>query len=102
MSNKVTWLSYEFVICKKEGPWEDVGGVYIFAGINPQNVWIPIYVGQATSFYTRFPTHERWSEAELRGATHIHAKVVWQEATRLKIERELIREYDPPLNIQLK
>jgi excinuclease UvrABC nuclease subunit len=100
--SEVKWLEHTFEVCLKDANWNDVGGVYIFTGLNPQNRWVPLYIGQADSFRTRIPSHEQWSPAQRLGATHVHALVVEQAATRDKIEKELIRAYQPALNVQLK
>ena len=73
-------------------------GVYVFAYEEREGEWVPLYVGQTGSFRTRLASHEEWSEAAQRGATHIHAKVVRDSAARSDLERRLIHAYDPPLN----
>ncbi len=81
-----------------DSTWNEVGGVYIFAGLNAQGLWRPHYIGKAESFSNRLPGHERWEEAVQLGATHVHAMVVQEEATRAAIERELISAWRPSLN----
>jgi len=77
--SNVTWLKkYELEVCNAEGNWRDVGGIYIFTGLNAQNLWRPFYIGQANSFRDRIPNHENWSAAVRLGATHVHALVVSQ------------------------
>ncbi len=102
MGDSVKWLSYEFTIYAPNTMWNDVAGVYIFCGINAQNQWVALYVGQADSFRNRIQSHEQWSPAVWLGATHIHARVVPQVTARDAIERELIQAYQPRLNTQLK
>ena len=102
MSDTVKWLSYEFTVYTPGATWNDVAGVYIFCGVNAQNQWVALYVGQADSFRNRIPSHEQWSPAVRLGATHVHAQVVPQGATRDAIERELIEACQPYLNTQLK
>ena len=63
---------------------------------------VPLYVGQAESLAERLPTHERWPEAMRLGATHVHARVVLEAAMRDSIESQLIRSFQPRLNVQLK
>jgi hypothetical protein len=99
MNERVAWLAYDFTVYPATGvTWGDVGGVYIFAGHNPQNQWQAYYVGQTESFQRRLPGHERWKEAARMGATDIHARVVQQALSRDAIERELIHAFQPPLN----
>lgn len=103
MSSKIQWLGHEFNVYNANNTnWNDVAGVYIFCAITPQNAWLPIYVGQASSFRSRLPTHERWQEARALGANHIHAKVVPRQDDRDSLERQLIQAFQPRLNTQLK
>ena len=96
------WSGYGFTVYPMNTNWYEVGGIYIFCGINPYNQWVALYIGQADSFHKRIPSHEQWNPAARLGATHIHAMVVPLAANRDKIEAELIRVYQPALNIQLK
>ena len=98
----VNWGGYTFKVCTPEADWKDIGGVYVFAGKNSKGSWVAKYIGKAKSFADRLPGHERWDEAVKLGATHIHARAVSKEADRDKIEGELIKKYQPPLNVQKK
>jgi len=100
--SKVVWSGYEFGVYDPDTNWADVAGLYIFAGVNARNQWVPFYIGQTTSFQDRIPNHENWSEAVRLGATHVHARVESQAATRDRIEAMLIRTFQPALNVQLK
>lgn len=103
----VTWSSYEFEIYDPDDTnWNKVAGLYIFSGLekdsrgNPQ--WLAYYIGETEDFSKRIPNHDKWQEAQLLGATHVHARVETQPAIRQIRERRLIRDYQPPLNVQLK
>lgn len=100
--NTVNWLTYCFTVYSTETTWNNIGGLYIFCGLNSQNRWVPYYIGQTDSFQNRLPSHDRWEEARRLGATHVHAMVERQEANRLAIEKELIQAFQPKLNQQLK
>jgi excinuclease UvrABC nuclease subunit len=102
MSNEASWSGYSFGVYEQNADWNDVGGVYIFCGVNSRNEWVAIYVGETGSFRKRIPSHEQWSPAQHHGAIRVHARVEKQEATRLAIEELLIRAYQPILNVQLK
>lgn len=102
MANTVSWSSYQFAVYVENTTWNDVGGIYIFAGLNAAGRWRAFYIGQAKSFKDRLANHENWLRAVRLGATHVHAMVAAQEASRDKIEAELIEVYQPALNIQLK
>ncbi len=99
---KVSWSSFQFTVYTANTTWNDVAGIYIFCGLNPQNQWVSLYIGQADSFRKRIPSHEQWSQAVQLGATHIHALVVPQAASRDTIEEHLIETYQPVLNVQHK
>lgn len=100
--NTVNWAGYQFTVYNVNGDWNECGGIYIFAGLNPQHLWVPLYIGQADSFRNRIPSHEQWLPATLLGATHVHAMVVQQAFLRDTVEATLIRTYKPTLNVQLK
>jgi len=100
--NKVNWLSYGFDVYSPNTTWNDVPGIYIFTGLNAVGRWRAFYIGQASSFKDRFANHENWAAAVRLGATHVHALVVQQAATRDNIEAELIAACQPSLNVQLK
>lgn len=100
----VSWGGYDFTSYDPtQTNWNDVPGVYIFAGKSTDGRWWRAkYVGQTSSFATRLGpgnnNHERWPEAERKGATHVHARVVKNEIERRSLETMLIESYDPPLN----
>lgn len=100
MSHKVKWLDYEFQVYYPKTDWNEVAGLYIFAGLNSRGTWGALYIGSAASLAERLPTHEKWSAAVKLGATHIHAKVEPNVLTRLAREKILIQHYQPRLNVQ--
>ena len=102
MIDAVQWLGQDFNVLPYNANWADSAGIYIFCGLNQQNQWTPFYIGQASSFRDRLPSHEMWNKAQSLGATHVHAKVVEQQAQRDSLEAELIQTFQPPLNDQLK
>lgn len=89
----------EFEAFPQTGAWRHVAGIYCFA-YNAAGTWRALYVGQTNSFQNRIPSHERWAEARRRGATHVLATVVLKQSDRDILERALIAELDPPLNVQ--
>ena len=107
MSEKAIWLEHEFTVYDPEiTDWHEVGGLYIFAGLvsdeKGKSLWRPFYIGQTQNFAERLPTHEDWPEAELLGATHIHAMGLQNARIRAKREKDLVQHYQPRLNVQLK
>jgi len=100
LGNTVRWLSYEFGVYSDEGSWSNVGGIYIFAGLNSRGAWVPYYIGQCEDFHNRIPSHEQWDIARSQGATHVHARTVPKAADRERIEAGLISYFQPRLNTQ--
>lgn len=100
MRTQSQWLNYVFDVLRRDANWSEESGIYIICGVNPQNQWVPIYVGQADSFRSRIPRHEQWSQALALGASHVLAMVVATKADRDRIEQHLIQTYQPPLNVQ--
>jgi excinuclease UvrABC nuclease subunit len=100
--NTVNWSGYQFNVYTENTDWHDVGGIYIFAGLNQQKQWVALYIGQADSFRNRIPSHEQLNPSGRLGATHIHALVVPSQIQRDAIERLLIQNHQPHLNVQHK
>ena len=98
----VKWLNREFEVHLQDANWNAVGGIYVFAGLNADRKWHPVYIGQAKSLRDRLLNHERWEEAKKLGTTHVHALGVKAQADRDVIEAEMIKAWKPKLNIQLK
>lgn len=99
----VSWGGYTFTVHDFASQWNDVAGVYIFAGLSADRQWWQAkYIGQTTSFAARIRSHDRWAEAARLGATHVHARVVREDFQRNTIEHSLIEAYKPPLNTRLR
>jgi len=107
MVDVATWLDWEFGVYEHDDPnWRATPGLYVFAapglGYPETRSWHPVYVGQTSNFASRIPTHENWPEAVAWGATHVHARVEHREDIRAEMERRLVQELQPPLNVQLR
>ena len=99
----VSWGGYSFTVHDITSHWNDVPGVYIFAGLSADRQWWQAkYIGQTSSFAARVPAHDRWAEAAEQGATSVHARVVRDQFQRNTIEHSLIEAYDPPLNTRFR
>ena len=100
----VSWGGYEFASYDPSRTnWNDVPGVYIFAGMSVDGRWWQAkYIGQTKSFKERLGrgnhSHERWREAMDLGATHVHARVVRDDMERKGLEAMLIETYNPKMN----
>lgn len=100
---QVQWLDYVFKVYNLNTGWNDLAGVYIFAG-QEQNLrgevfWKPLYVGETGSFRNRLvASHEKWHPALRIGFSHIHAVVEQDVVRRSDLETRLIQTYEPELN----
>lgn len=101
-SNAVRWNGHPFHVYPEPDPanrtWLDSPGLYIFAGLDPGERWLPLYVGASESLARRLANHDQWTAAQELGATHIHAAVVQKKRERAMLEKALITTYLPPLN----
>ena len=69
-------------------------GNYIFARLNEQQLWVPVYIGQGDLARRANPdTHERGMCIRQRGATHVHCHLNPLQADRLTEERDLLNRY---------
>jgi hypothetical protein len=100
--NTVSWLNYLFTVYDPNTSWNDVGGIYIFSGLNQNRLWVAHYIGQTNSFKNRLSNHDQWYPAVRLGATHVHAMGALLLASLDTIEEQLIRAYQPSLNVHLK
>ena len=91
--------TFQFEPYKMEGEWIDEAGVYLFVRTTPGGESEVLYVGLCDSFKNRMCAHERWEEAVREGANSVHAAFVSDPALRQALERHLIAEYQPPLNV---
>ena len=98
--------SYKFICYSPGTDWYEVAGCYAFA-IQHTNALAatptrPFYIGQTDSFKRRMNEHQddKWAKAKALGANITLAFVEPNEALRLAMEQNLIRAYQPPLNVQ--
>ena len=98
------WNGLEFTVYPMDSAWSEVGGLYVFSaqepGLQGSLQWLVLYVGETQSFAKRLPTHEKWPEAVQKGATHVLALTEQKATKRAELERKMISELQPPLNVQ--
>ena len=72
---------------------------YIFARLNANNAWTPLYIGETSDLADRLTNHEKWPCASQNGVTHIHAHTSpANEAQRKQEEADLIARWSPMCN----
>lgn len=77
------------------------GGNYGFFKTVPSGDLSPLYFGEAKDLKVRISGHELLPEAVKLGCTHVMAHTTPAgEQARLVEEKDLIRFWNPPLNIQ--
>jgi len=98
--------AYKFNCYAPQTGWHAVAGCYVFvthafAAHGASNVQVH-YIGQTDSFQRRIREHqdEKWASAAREGANLVLALTVPNEAVRLEMEQDLIRAYQPRLNVQ--
>ena len=90
---------YQFTICDPGSAWNALPGLYAFVDSNGS----PQYIGKAANLSDRNPgySHEKWGDAQSRGAVKVAALVLLgDDQIRTTAEADLIRAYDPPCNVQ--
>lgn len=107
MTNYIDWRGnngayrYWFVEKPRESSSiQAVAGNYAFVKRLPNGNFVPIYFGIADNLSNRISNHERFDDAVRAGATHVMAHTTPAgEAARIAEERDLIQQWNPPLNV---
>ena len=68
-------------------------GNYIYAKLNSDNKWVPIYIGEGELCDRCSDQHHRADCIGRRGATHVHAHLNADEDDRLAEEQDLLARY---------
>lgn len=105
--NSVYWVSplgetIRFEVCEYYGLWREAGGIYAFCAFDGVRVYTPLYIGKASNLRQRMSSHEKWPSAYKLGACHVLAFAEQSDSKRSFLEYMLIRQFNPPLNTQLK
>ncbi len=93
--------TYTFECYSPETTFNKVGAVYAFLNRQPSILTgpIPLYVGIAQDFATRFSGHERWQEAMTQGANCVAGLVNASALYRESVEKDIIKAYNPVMNL---
>lgn len=100
--------SSSYQTCAFDAVWRDIPGCYAFVAMQARmsgpDAGLPrvLYIGETASFRLQMQEDREtvWASALRFGATHVLARVIASEPARRAEERDLIRQYQPPLNIQ--
>ncbi|HEX7926099.1 MAG TPA: GIY-YIG nuclease family protein [bacterium] len=94
--------SYPFRLYTRSAGWKSRAGLYAFATHSPEGLEI-LYIGESENLATRISGHEKRGWAERYGAQFVMALPFEGEASsRKSAEADLIRAYQPALNVKLR
>lgn len=104
-TQKLQWVgkfgkTYTYYVHSIGANFKEEPGNYIFCKLDAFGRWVPQYIGQTKNLNQRLGDHEKEVCAKRNGATHIHAHLNSDEATRFAEERDLIEGHNPPCNTQ--
>lgn len=68
-------------------------GNYIYARLNSENQWVPVYVGQGDLSVRCTANHHQVDCIDSKRATHVHMHLNGREGDRLAEESDLLRRY---------
>ena len=94
---------YQYWVYPLGTRFDRVPGNYLFAREATPQRWLPCYIGQTENLQDRLGDHEKEACARHHGATHLHAhqNLGGEEARKME-EEDLIQQWQPPCNRQLK
>ena len=76
-------------------------GNYIYAKLNPQGQWVPLYIGETEDLDSRVATHEKRECVRHNGGTHIHAHLTpGERSIRLNEETDIRNNFATTCNDQ--
>lgn len=96
-------IKYNFTIYPKDTSFYNVSAVYIFTNRHLDgNTYIhtPLYIGESGQLGSRIAKHEKWPCVTKHGCTHICIMQINGEDARIRVETDLIHNYDPVCNKQ--
>jgi len=90
--------SYNFDVYRWGTSFKPLGAVYSVLKKNSDARYSVLYIGQTGNLDERFDSHHRAACFTRNGKTHIGIHLESGEQTRLRKERDLIDNYNPPCN----
>jgi hypothetical protein len=83
---------YEVYLRRPKVPPHQAGN-FVYAKMDEQRRWVPIYIGQGDLTQRAAVERDRVACIEARGATHVHLHVNCDKADRLAEERDLLSNF---------
>ena len=72
---------------------KDQYGNYIYAKLNAEGQWVPVYIGEGDLGDRVSDNHHKASCIKSKGATHVHAHLTATKAAGLAEEKDLLARY---------
>jgi len=94
-------IKYSFGVYSLDAKFENFGAVYVFTKRTVKGGEVThslLYIGQTKELYDRITSHEKWPCVQRRDVNCICVHADDDEDSRLKKERDLLYNYDPPCN----
>jgi predicted GIY-YIG superfamily endonuclease len=97
----VSGKSYTYHVHPIETALKAEAGNYIYAKLNQQGQWEPLYIGETDDLDQRVTTHEKRECVRRNGGTHIHAHLtLGDRSVRLNEETDIRSNFTTPCNDQ--
>lgn len=101
----ISQSDFTFTLYPIDTKFNRIAGIYIFVitlpateNQQPSTPYNLLYVGITNNFRGRFNQHHKIARAISLGMTHIGILKISSGRKRKKIERNLLKNYNPPLN----
>lgn len=90
---------HRFTIHRPDAAFTESAAVYCFARpVAGGSGWAPVFLSRTANLSARIPSHERWAEATLLGATHVLIHQRDERDAREFVEADLLETMKPVLN----
>lgn len=95
-----TSATYQFTIHPADSHFHRLSGIYIFIIIPQADTqhYSLLYAGITNNFQSRLKQHHKIAAAIQLGMTHIGILKITSGRKRKKIERDILKHLNPPLN----
>ena len=97
--SKHLWGRYSFTTWKLPQKFGSFPGVYIYTRLVGERHF-PVLIEQAEDVTSRRLEHDKIAPGISKHSDYIHCRVVEDADERREIEKELVAQYNPPLNVE--